>query len=296
MSINISALKKSSSADLLAKLKKGIEDSGSKQTREKDTRFWNPTIDTAGNGSATVRFLPAKTEDDFPFVKVHRHAFQENGMWFIKECPSTIGQACPVCEDNRTLWNTGNESDKEVARKHKRETKYIANVLVLKDPADPSNEGQIRLYKFGKKIYDKLIEAMSADPELGETPVNPFSFFEGANFVIRTQMVGGFLNFDKCKVVPTADLYDGDEDKLTAVLDQLYDLKEFHNPKLFESYDKIKERFLKVTNSEASAEKAPPVSEKFERRQEDSTPVPSKQTASDNADDDLAFFQNLLNS
>lgn len=306
MTINLSALKKSSSSDLLNKLKKGIESSNTRATKEKDTRFWNPTIDSAGNGSATIRFLPAKTEDDFPFIKVHRHAFQENGMWFIKECPSAIGLPCPVCEDNRSLWNSGNEADKEIARKHKRETKYIANILVIKDPADPSNDGQLRLYKFGKKIYDKLVEAMNADPELGEEPINPFSFFDGGNFVIRTQTVGGFLNFDKCKVVPTADLYDGDEEKLTALMESLYDLKEFADPKLFEPYEKIKERFLKVTGAvseeqfeqvqKTPAKEYSPAAEKAstpQAQRQDDTDTSSTESAGGD-DDDLAFFKNLL--
>lgn len=300
MSINLSALKKSSSSDLLAKLKKGIEESSSKgSSREKDTRFWGPTIDEAGNGSATIRFLPAKTEDDFPFVKLHNHAFQENGLWFIKECPSTIGQACPVCEDNRTLWNSGNESDKELARKHKRQTKYVANVLIIKDPANPEFDGQIKLFRFGKKIYDKLIESMSGDEDLGEQPVNPFSFFDGANFVIRTQTVGGYLNYDKCKVVPVADLHGGDEEKLTAVMESMYDLKAFTDPSVFESYDAIKARFLKVTGGaqgEANAIASAP-KEKYDSAPKE-TPIPTKQKEDvadvASSDEDLDFFRNLL--
>lgn len=296
MAINLSALKKSSSSDLMAKLKKGIEEAATSTKKEKDSRFWSPTIGSDGNGSATIRFLPAKTEDDFPFVKVHNHGFQENGMWFIAECPTTINQPCPVCEENMALWATKDPAKIEIVRKHKRGTRFIGNILVVKDPGNPENEGKTFLYRFNKKIYDKLVESMNADPELGETPVNPFSFFDGANFIIRTQMVGGYLNFDKCKVVPAADLFGGDEEKLIAIMEAMYDLKEFVDPKLFKPYAELKTRFEKVkgstpqsTDENASSESAPP-SEKYEKM--DPAPAANQDTS---GDEDLAFFQSLLN-
>lgn len=298
MTLNTSALKKNSAKDLMNKLKKGIEDSasGGNKGKEKDARFWSPTIDSAGNGSAIVRFLPAKTEDDFPFVKVHKHAFQENGMWFIAECPSTIGQDCPVCQDNKRLWNSGIEDDKAIARKHKRDTKYIANVLIVKDPANPENEGKIKLYRFGTKLFEKLTEAMNADEELGETPVNPFGFFDGGNLVIRTQTVAGFLNFDKSKVVAAPDLYDGDEEKLTQVLEQMYDLKEFTTNFKFKSFDELKQRFVKVTSGSTDngfSNQAPAPRQAPQERYE-APPVKNESAGDSSGDEDLDFFRNLV--
>lgn len=301
--LNMSALRKGNAKDLMDKLKKGISDSANKGgSKEKDTRFWSPTVDSAGNGSAIIRFLPAKTEDDFPFVKVHKHAFQENGMWMIAECPTTVGNPCPVCEDNRAHWATKDQSRIEIARKHKRDTKYIANVLVIKDPANPENEGQIRLYRYGTKIQEKLVEAMNADEDLGETPVNPFSFFDGGNLVIRTQMVGGFLNFDKCKVVSSDDLYDGDEEKLMAVMEQMYDLTEFTTKFKYKTYDELAARFAQVTgvSSPAAAPAAQkPVAAKYNKEPVEDLPFepaakPAHAAASAEDDDDLAFFRNMV--
>lgn len=295
--LNTSALKKSSTQDLMAKLKKGMEESksGGGSKKEKDDRFWSLHIDAAGNGSAIIRFLPAKTEDDFPFVKVHKHAFQENGMWFIAECPTTIGEDCPVCQDNRRLYGTKLETDKKVAQSHKRETKYIANILVVKDSANPENEGKIKMFRFGKKIFDKLEEAMNADPELGETPVNAFNFFDGGNFVYRAQTVGEFLNFDKSKVVPAPDLYDGDEEKLMAVLEQMYDLKEFTTGFKFKSYDELNQRFIKVTSGSASGSapaKNTPAQERYESPSQEKAPASGDEVPADDAD--LAFFRDLV--
>lgn len=300
MTLNLSALKRGSAKDLMQKLQKNIEDSSKKSYGQKDDRFWSPTIDSAGNGSAIIRFLPAKTEDDLPFVKVYRHAFQENGKWFIAECPSTKGNPCPVCEDNSTHWNNGTEAGKEVARKHKRDLKYIANVLIIKDPANPANEGQIKLYRFGKKIFEKIEEALNADEDLGETPVNAFSFFDGGNFVIRTQTVGGFLNFDKCKVVAAPDLYDGNEEKLMAVIEQMHDLNEFVADSVFKSYDELKTRFLKVVGGDVSKQTDtnddPPFDttpkEKFEKPEQKD----DNKSETSMEDDDLAFFKNMINS
>ena len=298
-SINLSALKKSASKDLLNKLQKGLEDSASKG-RQTDERFWNPTIDSAGNGSAIIRFLPAKTEDSFPFVKEYKHAFQENGMWFIMECPTTIGKQCPACSENSKLWATGLDSDKEVARKRKRKLKYIANVLIVKDPANPENDGQVKLWKFGSKIFDKIEECFKVDPDLGEEPMNPFSFFDGANFAIKTQMLGGFINYDKCKFVKANDLYDGDEEKLVELMEKMYDLSEFHKEDRFKPEADILARYNKVTGVEAAqsrpsvkdqlAEDVPSgASEKYVGSQESA----STTDASDETDED--FFRKLLN-
>ena len=181
----------------LAKLTKAIEatsqpaEAGSKD----DTRFWQPEVDKAGNGMAVIRFLPAPAadgDDALPWVRVFSHGFQGPGGWFIDNCLTTINEKCPVCEHNNKLWNSGIESNKDIARKQKRKLSYVANILVISDPSNPANEGQVKLFKFGKKIFDKITEAMN--PEFAdETPVNPFDMWEGANFKLKIRNVEGYV-------------------------------------------------------------------------------------------------------
>lgn len=309
MSLNLSALKKSSSKDLLAKLAKHSEEQAPKKTSNKDERYWYPQIDASGNGSAIIRFLPAKSDESFPYVKIYKHGFQENGKWFIANCPTTLGydHKCPACEDNSRLWATKLEADKEVARKHKRKLSYIANVLVVKDPANPANEGTVRLFKFGQKIFEKIEECYKVDPELGEDPINPFSFFDSVNFSMKIQTVATFLNYDKCRFVKAADLFDGDEEKLVEVIEKLNDLDAIVAPDQFKSYENLKERFDQVISGKApgrkteeeddeefeqSAKAQKPAAEKFEKAEK---PAKTEEKAPEAEDDDLAFFRGLCN-
>lgn len=307
MNLNLSALKKSSSKDLLAKLAKHSEDQSAKKTSSKDERFWNPTIDEAGNGSAIIRFLPAKTDESFPYVKLYKHSFQENGKWFIANCPSTMGydHPCPACEDNKRLWATKLEADQDLARKHKRKLSYIANVLVVKDPGDPANEGTVRLFKFGQKIFEKIEECYKVDPELGEDPVNPFSFFDSVNFNMKIQTVSKFLNYDKCKFVSAPDLFEGNEEKLVEVMEKLHDLDALVAPDQFKSYENLKERFDQVISGKSPSKKddddneefeqsaKKPAAEKFEQPEKASAKNEPAESASSDDDDDLAFFRGL---
>jgi hypothetical protein len=304
MTLNLSALKKSSSKDLLNKLQKNIEDSSSKKTKEKDTRFWFPEIDAAGNGSAIIRFLPAKNEGGTPYAKTYRHAFEENNMWFIADCPTTLGQKCPVCDSNAADWKLGDAGQK-IARARGRGLKYIANVLIIKDPAHPENEGQVKLFKFGKKIMDKIEECFKVDPDLGEEPKNPFNFADGVNFAFRISTVSNFLNFDKSKFVAAPDLYDMDVEKLTELLHKLFELEPFTAPELYKPYDELKARFIKVTTGEDvpvkeqedKPTKAP--SEAYQKPQAADVPADTKvaekvETPAGSDDDDLAFFRSLV--
>lgn len=310
MSLNLSALKKSSSKDLLSKLAKYSEEQTTKKTSNKDDRYWYPQIDASGNGSAIIRFLPSKSDESFPYVKIYKHAFQENGKWFIANCPSTLGydHKCPACEDNGRLWATKLAADQEVARKHKRKLSYIANVLIVKDPADPANEGTVRLFKFGQKIFEKIEECYKVDPELGEDPVNPFSFFDSVNFSMKIQTVASFLNYDKCRFVKAADLFDGNEEKLIEVIEKLHDLDAIVAPDQFKSYDNLKERFDQVVSGKAPARKTEedddeefeqsakaqkPAAEKFEKPA--AKPDVKKAAPETEEDDDLAFFRGLVN-
>ena len=240
-----------------AKLTKAVEqttqtsEAGSKD----DTRFWQPEVDKAGNGMAVIRFLPAPQadgDDALPWVRVFSHGFQGPGGWLIDNCLTTLNDKCPVCEHNNTLWNSGIEANKDIARKQKRKLSYVANILVVSDPANKSNEGEIKLFKFGKKIFDKITEAMN--PEFAdETPVNPFDMWEGANFKLKIRNVEGYRNYDKSEFAEKSALFDGDDEKLEDLWKKEFGLKEFLERKNFKSYDQLKQRLDKALGFDGAA-------------------------------------------
>jgi len=257
-----------------------------------DTRFWQPEVDKAGNGMAVIRFLPAPAvdgDDALPWVRTFSHGFQGPGGWFIDNCLTTLSEKCPVCEHNNTLWNSGIEANKEIARKQKRKLSYVANILVVSDPTNPSNEGQIRLYKFGKKIFDKITEAMN--PEFAdETPVNPFDMWEGANFKLKIRNVEGYRNYDKSEFADASALLNGDDDKLEELWKKEYSLKDFTERKNFKAYDQLKTRLDKVLGFDG----APIVKSKAEdtvATLKDDTSVLNKPLHAD--DEDLDYFKSL---
>lgn len=242
--INRSALNRSSATSLLKKIQEGAKKPAF--NNGPDNRFWKPTVDAAGNAYGVIRFLPAKTEDTMPFVKTYSHGFQHNGKWFIEECPTTINKECPLCQANSSLWNSGFEADKEVARSRKRRLKYIANILVLKDPKNPENEGKVKLFSFGQKIFDKLMAAMNPPAEYGEEPRDPFGFFDGCIVKYKQKKLAGYPNTDDTQVEAAGDLYDGDEDKLMAVLEEMVDLNEFLAESRFKTNEELQARLIKV--------------------------------------------------
>ena len=209
-----------------------------------DDRFWRPELDKSGNGSAVMRFLPSPEGEDLPWARVWNHGFQGPGGWYIENSLTTLGQKDPVSEYNSTLWNSGIEANKEIARKQKRRLTYIANVYVVKDPVNPVNEGQVRLYKFGKKIWDKVNDLMNPEFE-DETPVNPFDFWEGANFKLKIRKVDGFSNYDKSEFSAPTPLLEDDE-KLEEVWKKQHSLTEFTDPKNFKTYEELKEKMERV--------------------------------------------------
>ena len=237
------------------KLTKAIESintpaEGSKE----DERFWQPEVDKAGNGMAIIRFLPAPAvdgDDALPWVRVFNHGFQGPGGWYIENSLTTLNQKDPVSEYNSVLWNSGIEANKEIARKQKRRLTYIANVLIVSDPKNPQNEGQIKLYKFGKKIFDKLTEAMNPQFE-DEKAINPFDFWDGANFKIKIRQVEGYRNYDKSEFEKPSALSD-DDAKLEEMWKREYSLKEFLDPKHFKPYDVLKARLDKVLGLDGAA-------------------------------------------
>ena len=293
---NFANLKRDRSS--LDKLTKAINDtqSGSSEAGSKDdTRFWQPSVDKSGNGMAQIRFLPAPAvdgDDALPWVRTFSHGFQGPGGWFIDNCLTTLNDKCPVCEHNSTLWNSGIEANKDIARKQKRKLTYMANILVLSDPSNPENEGQIKLYKFGKKIFDKISEAMN--PEFAdETPVNPFDMWEGANFKLKIRNVEGYRNYDKSEFAGKSALFDGEDEKLEALWKKEFSLKEFTEKSQFKSYDVLKTRLDKVLGFEGvemprtKAETA--VLDSF--KEEDLAVIESRFEAS--VDEELNYFKDL---
>ena len=238
--MSFAALKKQSKAgSLTERLMKKVEKLNEKGNNT-DERLWKPAVDKAGNGYAVIRFLPAHANCELPWTQVWSHAFQGPGGWYIENSLTTIGKDDPVGELNRSLWNSGRESDKDIARKQKRKLSYYANVYVVKDSSNPENEGQVKLYKFGKKIFDKITAAMQ--PEFDdEEAINPFDFWKGANFKLKIKQVAGFWNYDSSEFGKTEALLD-DDDALEEIYNKIYDLSEFTAPDQFKSYEQLKAR------------------------------------------------------
>jgi len=235
------------------KIIKAAEATNSGETKSYvDDRIWKPTVDKAGNGYAVIRFLPG-TEENIPFVRYWDHGFKgPTGQWYIENSLTSIGQPDPVGELNSRLWNTGLDSDKDKARTQKRRLHYVTNIYVVSDPSAPQNEGKVFLYKFGKKIFDKIYDLMNpafAD----ETPVDPFDFWEGADFKLKIRNVEGYRNYDKSEFASAASLLNADEAKLEEVYGKLHDLSEFTNPKNYKSYDDLKAKLMRVLGEDATA-------------------------------------------
>jgi len=229
---------KKRSKSSINELTKKIEETNKKESF-KDDRFWRPELDKSSNGYAVIRFLPAVDGEDLPWAKYYSHGFQGKGGWFIENCPTTLGQKCPVCESNSELWNSGVEKDKDIARSRKRRLHYTANIMIVSDPANPQNEGKVFLYKFGKKIFDKINEAMN--PEFAdEEAINPFDFWSGANFKLKVRKVAGYINYDKSEFDSSTALLDGDDAKLEELWKSQYALSEFTDEANFKSYDELK--------------------------------------------------------
>ena len=260
-----------------------------------DERFWKAELDKTGVGSAVVRFLPAPDGEELPWVKVYSHAFQGPGGWFIENSLTTNGGKDPVSDYNRQLWNSGNDADKDTVRKQKRKLSYYSNVYVVKDPLHPENEGRVFLFKYGKKIFDKVLEAMQ--PEFDdETPINPFDFWQGANFKLKIVKKDGFWNYDKSEFDKVAPLLD-DDDALEALWKKQYSLSAITAPDQFKSYEDL-ERRLKTVLGQKPAQ-APRLDEEVVTEEEPvltgggASPTPS---ASSDEDDALSYFQKLADS
>ena len=278
------------------KLTKALEENlnpedSKKSNKYQDERLWKPELDKTGNGYAVLRFLPATSGEDMPWVRLWSHAFQGPGGWYIENSLTTLGHKDPVSEENTRLWNTGVESDKGIARNRKRKLSYYANVYVVSDPTHPENEGQIKLFKFGKKIFDKITEAMQPAFE-DETPINPFDLWKGANFKLKIRKVDGFWNYDKSEFEGVSAIADND-DNIKAIWEKQYPLKPFLETSNFKSYEELKEKLNRVITGTKSTDTVEnvdlPSTSTGTVKSQDGT---SKATASE-SDDTLDYFSKL---
>jgi hypothetical protein len=238
--MSFSDLKKQSKlGNLTAKLVKEVEKMNN-NSGSSDDRVWKLDVDKSGNGYAVIRFLPAPNGEDLPFVKLYSHAFQGPGGWYIENSLTTLGQKDPVSELNSELWNNGTDAGKELARKQKRKLTYVSNIYVVKDPANPANEGKVFLFKYGKKIFDKLTAAMQPEFE-DEEAIDPFDFWQGANFKLKAKNVAGYRNYDSSEFARPEALLDDDE-AMEAIWKKQYSLAELVAADQFKSYDELKKR------------------------------------------------------
>lgn len=277
----------------------------SAQNSNVDTRFWKPEVDKGGNGYAVIRFLPAPQNEDVPFVRVWDHGFQgPTGKWYIERSLTTLAQKDPVSEYNNMLWNSGIAANKDLVRKYKRRLSFYSNIYVVKDPSNPQNEGQVFLYKYGKKIFDKLNDMMNPEFE-DESPRNPFDLWEGADFKLKIRNVEGYRNYDKSEFDTPRPLLD-DDDKMEKTWKSQFSIKEFTDPSNFKSYDELKQKLYTVLaldgvqqsvetpnqepasyNLETSAKAAPVAA----------APLSTVEAApAQDEDESLSFFQRLAES
>ena len=297
MNTSIAALKRSKSNldTLIGELNKVAEPQSQKQSYS-DDRFWKPELDKSGNGYAVFRFLPAVKNEDLPWARLWSHAFQGPGGWYIENSLTTLNKKDPVSESNSLLWNSGVEADKEIARKRKRKLSYIANVLIINDAKHPENEGQVKLFKFGKKIFDKITEAMKPEFE-DEKPINPFDFWEGANFKLKIRKVDGYWNYDKSEFDSPTAIADNDE-AIEEIWNKQYALKPFLAPENFKSYDELKSKLDKVLSGVRNTGTAedvaiPPTATKPEPVATTETVATPDVDNEDDGDETLDYFSKL---
>ena len=296
--MDIQALRKMRNSDF-GKIAGEFDKLATPQSSEKksydDNRFWKLEGDKAGNGTATIRFLPRVEGDELPWVRIFSHGFQgPTGKWYIENSLTTLGENDPVGELNTKLWNSGSEANKEIARKQKRKLSFVANVLIISDPKHPENEGQVRLFKFGKKIFDKIMDKARPTFE-DEKPVNVFDFWEGANFKLRMRKKDGFTNYDESSFSDPVAIASEDEEILDIAKKQ-YALKEFLDAKNFKSYDELKKKLEQVLSGDSFASKsAAEIAEQEDRPVAAAPKIASKPAPKMDEDDEdvMSYFEKI---
>lgn len=259
---------------------------------QKDERYWQPELDKNDEGSAIIRFLPSPPGEDVPFVRLFSYGFKgPTGKWFIENCPSTLGNPSPVLEINSQLWDTGLEENKELARKQKRRLHFITNIYVVRHRARPSDEGKVFLYKFGKKIWEKLEDRMNPDDE-DRKPMNPFDLWTGANFRLKVGKVSGFRNYDKSEFDEVGPL-SNDDAELERIWRQCYSLQAEIAPEQFKSYDELKRKYEQVVGGASSASTRSGLDDHDRSSADETPPFDLGQSSSGDEDPDVAWLREL---
>lgn len=265
MSLSFSQLKKTRTSYLDTLRKEATKVSNQSFGTQEDGRFWKPEVDKTGNAYAVFRFLPIAKDDDLPWIKTYSHGFKGPGGWYIENCPTTIGGKCPCCDANSLLWNSGIDADKDIARTRKRRLSHIANIFVVSDPKHPENDEKVFLYRFGKKIFDKVNDLLNPQfPD--ESPVDPFCPWAGANFILKQKKVDGYPNYEKAEFDKPSPLFGGDDEKIEEIWNLQHSLKQFIEPSIFKSFAELEQRLNKVLGNVSgqvseSAGAAPPATE-----------------------------------
>jgi len=302
--MDINTLRQSRNQDFgqIASAFESIANPSSNKTQSyEDDRIWKPTPDKAGNAVATIRFLPKHPDDELPWVKVFSHGFQgPTGRWYIENSLTTLGENDPVGELNSKLWNSGVEANKEIARKQKRRLHFYSNVLVVSDPANPQNEGKVMIFRYGKKIFDKIMDKARPTFE-DEKPVNVFDLWEGAEFKLRMRRVEGYPNYDQSTFNDPKPVAENDE-KILDVVNKQYKLSEFLDRKNFKSYDELKAKLETILSGDSGMSSAAQIAEEetpiVQPQSFNSTPAPQPQSRpepsiTDDSDDVMSYFQSI---
>ena len=292
--MNFSELKKQSGKNFLETLSQELNKIISSESNKEDERFWQPSVDKAGNGYAVIRFLPPPPNETLPFVRIWEHAFKgPTGKWYIEKSLTTLGQNDPVSDYNTRLWNSTNDDDspaRKQARAQRRKLVFISNVYILNDQNEPENNGKVKLFRYGKKIFEKINEKMN--PQFAdEEPINPFDFWTGANFKLKIRTVEGYRNYDKSEFAKPGPLFEDDQ-KLEAIWKQEHSLQQFVDPSTFKSYDELQRRLNEVLNLNVNTT-TPPVTPKEVLQ----TKLVNENMLENNVeeDEDLAYFRSLVN-
>ena len=294
--MSLDKLKSTNNLDkLLSAVKEDNKDPSEKKSYV-DERLWKPELDTSGNGYAVIRFLPAIEGEDLPWVKLFSHAFQgPTGQWYIENSRTTLGRGDigkdPASEYNTSLWNSGVETDKEIARKQKRKLSYYSNIYVVSDSKNPHNEGKVFLFRYGKKIFDKLMAAMQPEFE-DESPINPFDFWKGANFKLKIRKVDGYWNYDKSEFEAPSAILD-DDSAIERIWKEQYSLADFTAPSNFKSYEELKTRLDAVLSGKQVVSNQTVEDEPIASPKVDTKPVENKQVEDE---DTMDYFNKLANA
>lgn len=298
---------KSASGSNYQSLSSEMDKMAKKSESYKDDRMWKAETDKTGNGYAEIRFLPAPDGEDLPWARIWNHGFRGPGGWYIENSLTTIGLKDPVSEMNSQLWASGSDDDKKIARDRKRKLSYISNILVVSDPKNPQNEGKVFLFRYGKKIFEKIQEAMNPQFQ-DEKPMNPFDFWNGATFKLKIRQVEGYTNYDRSEFAAPSAMLGGDDAALEKLWKKEFSLKEFTDPKSFKTYEELKTRLRDVLGDNIRASTSENAykggAEKAAFDDEDTTPVvkksappqskkPIKESTDDDTEDALSYFEKL---